>query len=104
MAFVVMMATGFIIVRYGLAWSPFGADDEKRQVFIGEQHAYTHLTCLMWQLIAATVLAVVTFLPSSNLFFYVGFTLAERVLYTPSMGFVIVGVLLLAKLGRSGVM
>ncbi len=31
-------------------------------------------------------LAVITFLPSSNLFFLVGFVLAERVLYLPTMG------------------
>lgn len=27
------------------------------------------------------------FIPASNLFFYVGFVVAERVLYVPSMGF-----------------
>ena len=31
-------------------------------------------------------LAVATFLPSSNLFFLVGFVVAERVLYLPTMG------------------
>ena len=30
--------------------------------------------------------AVFTFIPSSNLFFFVGFVVAERVLYVPSMG------------------
>lgn len=32
-----------------------------------------------------------TFLPATNLFFYVGFVIAERVLYIPSMGFCILG-------------
>ncbi|UYV67422.1 hypothetical protein LAZ67_5000514, partial [Cordylochernes scorpioides] len=32
-------------------------------------------------------LAVLPFLPASNLLFYVGFVVAERVLYVPSMGF-----------------
>ncbi|XP_039617702.1 protein O-mannosyl-transferase TMTC2 [Polypterus senegalus] len=32
-------------------------------------------------------LLVVPFLPATNLFFYVGFVIAERVLYIPSMGF-----------------
>ncbi|KAL2093739.1 hypothetical protein ACEWY4_011051 [Coilia grayii] len=32
-------------------------------------------------------LMVVPFLPATNLFFYVGFVVAERVLYIPSMGF-----------------
>lgn len=36
------------------------------------------------------------------MFFYVGFTLAERVLYMPSMGFIIIAVILLAKLGAHG--
>ena len=51
---------------------------------------------------AAVALSAATFLPSSNLFFYVGFTLAERVLYMPSMGFIIAGVVVLAKLGGVG--
>ena len=32
-------------------------------------------------------LMILPFLPASNLFFPVGFVLAERVLYIPSMGF-----------------
>lgn len=32
---------------------------------------------------------IITFLPASNLFFYVGFVIAERVLYIPSIGFVL---------------
>lgn len=32
-------------------------------------------------------LLTITFLPATNLFFYVGFVIAERVLYIPSMGF-----------------
>ncbi|TGZ71533.1 hypothetical protein CRM22_002581 [Opisthorchis felineus] len=35
----------------------------------------------------ALSLLVLPFLPASNLFFYVGFVVAERVLYTPSLGF-----------------
>lgn len=30
--------------------------------------------------------SIVSFLPASNLFFYVGFVVAERILYTPSVG------------------
>jgi len=30
---------------------------------------------------------VLPFIPASNLFFPVGFVVAERILYTPSMGF-----------------
>ncbi|XP_034256998.1 protein O-mannosyl-transferase TMTC2-like [Thrips palmi] len=36
---------------------------------------------------AAVALAVVPLLPATNLFFYVGFVVAERVLYLPSVGY-----------------
>lgn len=55
---------------------------------------YTCLACLLvrsWTnrrtLAMAVSLLVIPFLPATNLFFYVGFVVAERVLYTPSMGF-----------------
>ena len=35
----------------------------------------------------ALVLMIIPFIPASNLFFPVGFVIAERVLYMPSMGF-----------------
>ena len=35
----------------------------------------------------------VTFLPASNLIFSVGFVVAERVLYLPSAGFIVILVL-----------
>lgn len=35
----------------------------------------------------ALAVAIISFLPASNLFFRVGFVLAERVLYLPSLGF-----------------
>jgi hypothetical protein len=34
-------------------------------------------------------LAIVPFIPASNLFFPTGFVVAERVLYLPSMGFLL---------------
>lgn len=37
-------------------------------------------------LLFAIVLSIIPFLPSSNLFFYVGFVVAERTLYIPSVG------------------
>ena len=41
-----------------------------------------------WRLaVAGLSLMIVPFLPASNIFFYVGFVIAERVLYVPSMGF-----------------
>eukprot|EP00042_Codosiga_hollandica_P042476 m.389976 g.389976 ORF g.389976 m.389976 type:complete len:925 (+) comp56338_c0_seq5:10-2784(+) len=48
-------------------------------------------------LTTAFLLAVITFLPASNLLFRVGFVVADRVLYIPSMGFC----LLLACILRS---
>jgi tetratricopeptide (TPR) repeat protein len=41
------------------------------------------------------------FLPASNIFFPVGFTVAERILYAPSMGFCILAAVLLASLIRT---
>ncbi|XP_074597816.1 protein O-mannosyl-transferase TMTC3-like [Brevipalpus obovatus] len=38
----------------------------------------------------ATAMAIITYIPSSNLFFSVGFTIAERILYLPSMGFTLI--------------
>uniref|UniRef100_A0A0K0DAK2 dolichyl-phosphate-mannose--protein mannosyltransferase n=1 Tax=Angiostrongylus cantonensis TaxID=6313 RepID=A0A0K0DAK2_ANGCA len=46
------------------------------------------------------VLAVVTFLPASNLIVTVGFTVAERVLYLPSAGVCICGALLFERSQR----
>ena len=37
--------------------------------------------------VACLSLLALPFLPASNLFFYVGFVVAERVLYIPSAGF-----------------
>ncbi|XP_028934780.1 protein O-mannosyl-transferase TMTC2 [Ornithorhynchus anatinus] len=37
--------------------------------------------------VLALTMLIVPFLPATNLFFYVGFVIAERVLYLPSMGF-----------------
>ena len=43
------------------------------------QHSRMIIMCLAW--------TVLPFLPASNLFFPVGFVVAERILYMPSMGF-----------------
>lgn len=43
------------------------------------QHSRMLIMCLAW--------IVLPFLPASNLFFPVGFVVAERILYMPSMGF-----------------
>ncbi|OQV17636.1 Transmembrane and TPR repeat-containing protein 2 [Hypsibius exemplaris] len=39
------------------------------------------------RLLLAMALIAIPFLPASNIFFYVGFVMAERILYIPSMGF-----------------
>ena len=55
-------------------------------------------------LIMAASVIVFPFIPASNLFFYVGFVIAERILYIPSMGFCLLvgqGVSLLAARGRT---
>ena len=38
-------------------------------------------------LLLALAILIVPFIPASNLFFYVGFVIAERILYIPSVGF-----------------
>jgi len=42
---------------------------------------------LFFLLLQSLALMVFPFIPASNLFFPVGFVVAERVLYAPSMGF-----------------
>jgi hypothetical protein len=50
-----------------------------------------------------TSLLIAPFLPASNLFFTVGFPVAERVLYTPSLGFVLLFVVTMdSVIGKSG--
>ena len=48
----------------------------------------------------AMAVAVIPFLPATNLFFRVGFVLAERVLYMPSLGLcmlIVLGLSILMK-------
>ena len=48
----------------------------------------------------ALSLLILPFLPATNIFFHVGFVLAERVLYLPSMGFcllVAIGIILISR-------
>lgn len=51
-----------------------------------QQHA-TKLPPTCVSLLVALALLVLPFLPASNLLFYVGFVVAERILYLPSVGF-----------------
>lgn len=43
--------------------------------------------CHVPVLLMALTLTIIPFIPATNFFFYVGFVVAERVLYIPSMGF-----------------
>lgn len=47
-------------------------------------------------------LGVVPFLPASNLFFRVGFVIAERVLYLPAAGFCVLVVTGMRELATAG--
>ena len=47
--------------------------------------------------IFALALTILPFLPATNLFFYIGFVMAERLLYLPSMGFCLLAALGLHK-------
>ena len=63
-------------------------------------------TCTRQNMSLALLLLVVPFLPSCNLFFHVGFVVAERILYLPSMGFcllVAIGMKLVQKTKVSGI-
>lgn len=44
------------------------------------------------------LLGLLSFLPASNLMFTVGFVIAERILYLPSAGFIIIVVLGIRRL------
>uniref|UniRef100_A0A6Q2XCA8 dolichyl-phosphate-mannose--protein mannosyltransferase n=1 Tax=Esox lucius TaxID=8010 RepID=A0A6Q2XCA8_ESOLU len=50
-------------------------------------HSLRHSHCSAKTILMALSLIVLPFIPASNLFFPVGFVVAERVLYVPSMGF-----------------
>lgn len=48
---------------------------------------FSHRLCHVPVVLMALTLTIIPFMPATNLFFYVGFVVAERVLYIPSMGF-----------------
>jgi len=56
--------------------------------------------CVCRRLLFSLVLMVIPFLPASNLFFRVGFVIAERNLYLPSTGFVLLVTLGIQKLAH----
>lgn len=58
-------------------------------VFGHSSKVYDHLYSDNGKLLMALVLIIVPFLPASNLLFPVGFVIAERVLYTPSIGYLL---------------
>lgn len=47
----------------------------------------TNKTCWIETTLISLAILTLSFLPASNLFFYVGFVVAERILYIPSVGF-----------------
>ncbi|XP_074651440.1 protein O-mannosyl-transferase TMTC2-like [Tubulanus polymorphus] len=65
--------------RRGSSSSTESVDDSTPQTSTNFQHLRV--------LILSLSLMVFPFIPATNLFFYVGFVIAERVLYIPSMGF-----------------
>ena len=67
------MSTSRLITNNELIYPPFCASVRSRSV-----------------LLVSLSLSALPFLPASNLFFPVGFVVAERVLYLPSMGFCLV--------------
>ncbi len=69
---------------------------------------FLSLALLLWKSISskdtrtalALLLMAIPFLPASNLFFPVGFVIAERVLYLPSMGFCLLVAIGLSRLHK----
>ncbi|KAF7492419.1 Protein O-mannosyl-transferase TMTC2 [Sarcoptes scabiei] len=56
---------------------------KSRNDLIENETRLTEIDCL----IISMILMIVPFLPATNLFFYVGFVVAERIIYIPSFGF-----------------
>ncbi|KAK7069637.1 Protein O-mannosyl-transferase tmtc2, partial [Halocaridina rubra] len=69
-------------LRQGLTGSTYAKIDVTQNEYL-EHH---HLLPYHLQVVVAWVLLAVPFLPASNLVAYVGFMVAERILYLPSMG------------------
>uniref|UniRef100_A0A8C6S5K7 Protein O-mannosyl-transferase TMTC3 n=1 Tax=Neogobius melanostomus TaxID=47308 RepID=A0A8C6S5K7_9GOBI len=67
-------------------------------------HSLRHRHDSAKTVIMALSLLVLPFVPASNLFFPVGFVVAERVLYVPSMGFCVLVALGFKLLGQKGVL
>lgn len=57
--------------------------NHQNMTITGEDNNKSSLDCIIFSL----AIIIVPFIPATNLFFYVGFVIAERVLYIPSMGF-----------------
>lgn len=64
--------------------SSSGSDDDSLCHVPPEQRSHART---LHVLVIALALIIFPFIPATNLFFYVGFVIAERVLYIPSMGF-----------------
>ncbi|RUS78414.1 hypothetical protein EGW08_013828 [Elysia chlorotica] len=64
-----------------------GSNNGHTRTFESTPSYYIHSSCRPVDIIMlSTAIVVFPFIPASNMFFYVGFVLAERVLYIPSMG------------------
>ena len=57
-------------------------ENEKKKL-VNASHLYEDFDLYLFSL----AILVIAYIPASNLFFYVGFVIAERVLYVPSVGF-----------------
>lgn len=82
-----------VICTIGLLWNVFGAHIPTRMLMTASK---ARTTCHKWKTnlssqktLHALLLTIAPFVPASNLFFPAGFVIAERVLYLPSMGFLL---------------
>ena len=66
------------------------SDSSEDSVFSSAHAHNTPQSYSAWQLLVISLcIVILPFIPATNLFFYVGFVIAERVLYIPSMGFIL---------------
>jgi hypothetical protein len=82
----------FFFLAFRFVWAAFFQGDPVIIMVSYFQLTYVHLTLIVCNtrlIRQAFSWMVLPFLPASNLFFPVGFVVAERVLYIPSMGFCI---------------
>jgi hypothetical protein len=82
-----LATVAFYAVLGRLAWYVCTHQGPHMRAIVMVRHFHFIRSLMLPSSLQALSLTVFPFLPASNLFFPVGFVVAERVLYAPSMGF-----------------